>query len=100
MHSRQQSEASAERQRLQAHTAVHSPLRCPHTSSAVQQPHLLPRGCDLSPSRCPQIEEGVEAFVEAQIIKIEDNKWGNKLSQVCNVVCHSLQLLAHRARAC
>lgn len=47
-----------------------------------------------------QIEEGVEAFVEAQIIKIEDNKWGNKLSQVRNVVCHSLPLLAHRARAC
>jgi hypothetical protein len=28
------------------------------------------------------VEEEVERFVEAQIIKIDDNKWGNKLSQV------------------
>ena len=31
---------------------------------------------------CSQIEADVEKFLEAQIIKIEDNKWGNKLSSV------------------
>ena len=31
---------------------------------------------------CSQIEADVEKFLESQIIKIEDNKWGNKLSTV------------------
>lgn len=56
---------------------------------------LLPKPCapccllslrTLLPFPLPQIEEGVEAFVEAQIIKIDDNKWGNKLSQVGSVL--------------
>lgn len=31
---------------------------------------------------CAQVEEAIDKFVEAQIVKIDDNKWGNKLSQV------------------
>lgn len=33
-----------------------------------------------SPPFNPQVEEALEAFVEDQIVKHDDNKWGNKLS--------------------
>jgi hypothetical protein len=33
--------------------------------------------------RClPQVEDEIERFVDAQVVKIEDKKWGNKLSTV------------------
>ncbi|KAL4447939.1 hypothetical protein ABPG75_005158 [Micractinium tetrahymenae] len=33
------------------------------------------------PLQRKRVEEAIEKFVEAQIVKLDDNKWGNKLSQ-------------------
>ncbi len=51
----------------------------PRTTARLPSP--LPH-CATRPPPPLQVDEEVEKFLEAQILTIDDNKWGNKLSQV------------------
>ena len=70
------------------------PLSCgrrlPAAAAAPATRLLLP-GLAIAASALPlaaaQIEEALEGWVDSQIVKIEDNKWGNKLSSVRRPCC-------------